>query len=185
MNGGYIIIDFGDLELTSESKQTISGIYKQVDLAYKTGKPILAAHCTLNDELLSPVEIMVSPSAETAGNYIATSSIYQIEIDDDDGATITSLAGGGGGGGETFTVIDFNGTDIYGGGSLTGLYEAVGAAVTAGNMVKATNVVRDTFITPACIASVAGAGYEGDEYRYMYILDKFMTIASDDTFTVL
>ena len=89
MNGGYIIVDCTGLELTAQSKLTISGIYKQVDAAYKTGKPVLAVNCTFEDDIMSPVYVMVNPRSN--GNYIATASTLQITIDEDDGVTIVSF----------------------------------------------------------------------------------------------
>ena len=39
-NGGYIMVDCTGLDLNTDSKQTITGIFNKVDTAFKSGKPI-------------------------------------------------------------------------------------------------------------------------------------------------
>ena len=91
MNGGYINIDCKGLELTSQSAVTVSGIYAEAKAAYETGKAIFAANCKWAGYYASPISVMVNPRG--SGNFIATSSILQLEIGTDDEVTIRTLVG--------------------------------------------------------------------------------------------
>ena len=91
MVGGYAMIDCSGLVLTKGTNQNISGIWEQVDAAYKSGKPCWAYNCGYNDGLLSPVSVMILN--ESATEYIATSSILQISIKNNDVCKVTSLIG--------------------------------------------------------------------------------------------
>lgn len=86
---GYVIIDCKGLELTSQTKQTITGIYNRVRDAYNTGKPCICYNCLWEDDVMSPFNVMINP--RSSGNYIATASTLQIEIDDEDGIEITNM----------------------------------------------------------------------------------------------
>lgn len=89
MNGGYINIDFKGLELLSEEKVTVSGIYEAVENAHQTGKAIFAANCKHNGKAMSPIPVMVNKSGDT--EYNATASTLALFIGTDDGVTITNL----------------------------------------------------------------------------------------------
>ena len=91
MNSGYVLIDFGGLELTSESKITKTGISNQVKNALATGKPVIAGGLTLNSKALAPVSVLACIDATTATSFDVITSIYNIVIDKDDGCTITDL----------------------------------------------------------------------------------------------
>ena len=89
MNGGYVMIDCGGLELTSQDSQNIPGIYDAVKAAVKANKPIMAYNCEWEDDVMTPMNVMITP--RSSGNYIATASILQLEIEPDDDVTISSL----------------------------------------------------------------------------------------------
>lgn len=91
MNSGYVMIDFGGLELTSESKVTKTGIADQVKNALATGKPIIAGGLKLNTKACAPVPILACVDGTTATSFDVITSIYSIVIDKDDGCTITDL----------------------------------------------------------------------------------------------
>lgn len=91
MNSGYVLIDFGGLELTSESKVTKTGISNQVKNALATGKPIIAGGLKLNQKAVSPINVLACVDATTATSFDVITSIYSIVIDKDDGCTITDL----------------------------------------------------------------------------------------------
>lgn len=90
MNGGYVMIDCTGLDLTDESKQTISGIYDKVETAYKTGKPVYANNCNWGTGLvMSPIPVMVLPLS--SGIFTCTAATLQITVDDENGVTIINL----------------------------------------------------------------------------------------------
>lgn len=86
---GYIRIDCTGLELTDETKQSITGIFERVKEAYNTGKPCIAYNCTWDNYKITPISIMINP--RPSGNYIATASTLQIEIDPQDGITVINM----------------------------------------------------------------------------------------------
>ena len=62
MNFGYACVDATGYDYSSSSSQTITGLYNQVDKAYKSGMPILLYGWDYNDVLLSPMYVYVMPS---------------------------------------------------------------------------------------------------------------------------
>ena len=69
MNSGYVLIDFGGLELTSESKVTKTGISDQVKNALATGKPIIAGGLKLNQKAVSSINVLACVDATTATSF--------------------------------------------------------------------------------------------------------------------
>ena len=88
--GGYILIDCGGLDLTSESSQTINGLYDQLKAAIKTGKPVYAENLWWGDIPCSPMPVMLIQLLEDT--ITATGSNLQISTDDDDAVTILNMA---------------------------------------------------------------------------------------------
>ena len=89
MNGGYIMIDCGGLELTSQTSQNIPGLFAAVKAAVKANKPIMAYNCEWEDDVMTPMNVMITP--RSSGNYIATASTLQIEIEPNDDVNIYNL----------------------------------------------------------------------------------------------
>lgn len=89
---GYVRIDCKGLELTSETKQTITGIFNRVKEAHGTGKPCIVYNATWDGYLMSPISVMINE--RPSGHYIATASTLQIEIDNEDGVTIINMLAG-------------------------------------------------------------------------------------------
>ena len=89
MNGGYVLVDCDGLEINTDQKQTINGIFARVEKAYNTDKPIYAYNCEFNALKMSPVAVMVNPY--TGGVYVCTASTLQIIVDPDDGVTINNF----------------------------------------------------------------------------------------------
>ena len=60
MNGGYILVDCNNLDLTKgETPQTIAGIYDVTKKAMATGKPIVACNCIWGSgKPVTPISIM-------------------------------------------------------------------------------------------------------------------------------
>ena len=85
MNGGYIILDCGTLDLAEESKQTISGLSAKLDGAIKSEKPIYAIIGGT-----SPISVYTQAgSVEGTTDIIFGTTI--ITVDAEDGATVTSV----------------------------------------------------------------------------------------------
>lgn len=59
---GTAVVDATGYDYSSASSQTVSGLYAQIDKAYKSGKPILLFGWDYNDVLLSPTYVYVMPS---------------------------------------------------------------------------------------------------------------------------
>ena len=93
-NGGYIMVDCTGLDLNTDTKQTITGIFDQIDNAFKSGKPVYAINATFNisgtGNTTSPVNVMVN--SDENGGYVATASTLQLWVDSDDGVTIVNMA---------------------------------------------------------------------------------------------
>lgn len=86
---GYIRIDCKGLELTSDTKQTITGIFNRVKEAYNADKPCVAYNTKWDNYKMSPIYVMINE--RPSGKYIATASTLQLEIDSEDGVTITNM----------------------------------------------------------------------------------------------
>lgn len=94
MNSGYVMIDFGGLNILSESKVTKTGIVDQVKAAIKTGKPIIAGGLLNGTKAISPASVLVNQDGTTATSYDVFFSVYKIVVDKDNGCTITDLTAG-------------------------------------------------------------------------------------------
>lgn len=92
MNGGYMMIDCKDLDLTKGStEQHIAGIYANTQKAMKTGKPIFANNCVWGtDGPVTPIAVM---AIQFPGYVIVTASTLQIVITEADTITIVNLVG--------------------------------------------------------------------------------------------
>lgn len=92
-NGGYVMVDCGGLDLLSQSKVTIDGIFAKCKAAYESGKPIIATNCVYGEGFpMTPISVM---GIYQSDKYCLTASILQIWVDEDDGCTIVSLLGEG------------------------------------------------------------------------------------------
>lgn len=179
MNGGYVMIDVKGLNFASTETQTLAGLYDEIKTASATDKTVVLVGAVNGDEDVSPVVVYVT---QDGADYIVSASGLKITIESDDKTTVEAS----GGDSDLYATIDFNNTDVYGGGSLTGLHSAVSNAHNAGQIVKAINVRRDGAPFKISYAYPAGAAYgESDTNVYLIILDKYMTIHNDDTFEVV
>lgn len=59
---GIAVVDATGYDYSSDSSQTVSGLYAQIDTAYKSGKPVLLFGWDYNDVPLSPMYVYVMPS---------------------------------------------------------------------------------------------------------------------------
>lgn len=90
--GGYIMVDCKGMNLLAQSSQTIDGLYKKVEEAYKSGKSIMACNCVYGTGVpLTPISVF---AIEEDGTYIFTASILQVRVADDDTVTIANLITG-------------------------------------------------------------------------------------------
>lgn len=84
MNGGYTILNCGALDLSEESKQTLTGISARLATAIATSKPIYAVIPGT-----SPICVYTQAgSVEGTTDIIFGTTI--ITVDAEDGATVTS-----------------------------------------------------------------------------------------------
>ncbi len=59
---GIAVVDATGYDYSSSSSQTVTGLYAQLDKAYKSGKPILLFGWDYNDTPLSPMYVYVMPA---------------------------------------------------------------------------------------------------------------------------
>lgn len=59
---GIAVVDATGYDYSSSSSQTVTGLFLQLDKAYKSGKPILLFGWDYNDVPLSPMYVYVMPS---------------------------------------------------------------------------------------------------------------------------
>ena len=93
MKGGYVLVDCKGLDLTSESTQTITGLYAKVKAAMATGKMIIAENMIWGDtdHPISPVAGFGINMGSTYGIYV-TASTLQIRVSPADVVTIVNMA---------------------------------------------------------------------------------------------
>lgn len=84
MNGGYITLDFGSLDLAVETKQTITGLSASLENAVKSEKPIYALIGGT-----SPISVYAQAGSVTGTVDIIFGTTI-ITVDEKDGATVTS-----------------------------------------------------------------------------------------------
>ena len=92
MTGGYIMIDCKGLDLTSAEEQTISGLYKAMTDAIKSGKPLYAYNCVWgsnSDSPMTPIPFFAQQWNSTM--VVGTASVLNITCTSADKVNVTSL----------------------------------------------------------------------------------------------
>lgn len=92
MNGGYVMVNGKGLDLTDNESQTITGLFKDLDDAIKTGKPVFGYNCVWgvnNDTPLSPIPFFLQKWNDSL--IVGTSSILNVNVTDHDVVTIVNL----------------------------------------------------------------------------------------------
>lgn len=91
--GGYQIIDCNGLNLLGGSTpQTKTGLYKKLQSALASNKPIFASNCIYGEgHPMTPICVMAQQ--EDANTIVCTASILQIWVTKSDSVTIVSLIG--------------------------------------------------------------------------------------------
>lgn len=91
MNGGYVMIDCAGIDLLKgETPQTITGLYKKVQDAMKTGKPIYAgAMIWGSGKPVTPVQVF---AIQFDDMVICTASTLQVRVTSGDIVTIVNMA---------------------------------------------------------------------------------------------
>lgn len=93
MQSGYAMVDCGGLDLTSDSTQTINGLYARMKTAIKSGKPLIAYNCVWgsnNNQPLTPIHFFAQEWSSTL--IVGTASILNITCTNEDVVTVTPLA---------------------------------------------------------------------------------------------
>lgn len=88
LNGGYCMIDLTGTDLTAGSKVTISGLYKTLDGALKSNKPIIGYNIMSGSKTVSPSQLS---TLKNGTDIEATTGVTKITVDASDGVTISSL----------------------------------------------------------------------------------------------
>lgn len=91
LKGGYSLIDCSGIELTTATKQTVSGIYNQVVKALKAGKLVLACGLKFGNEACTPAPVMVNDDPN-GDEIVCTSSTLQLFVGADDGVRVVNMA---------------------------------------------------------------------------------------------
>ena len=86
---GYTMVDCGGLELTSQTQQTIKGLYERSKRAFNKGSLILAYNCKYDSKVCSAIPVF---GVDYDSEIIFTSSILQIHVKPTDKVTITNMA---------------------------------------------------------------------------------------------
>lgn len=92
MMNGYVSVDCKKLNLLSETKVTVPGIFKACKAAIATGKPIFAVNCAYGTGVpVTPIQVF---AIEQGGRYCLSASIIQVWVDSEDGCTMVGLIPG-------------------------------------------------------------------------------------------
>lgn len=89
--GGYSQIDCTGIELTTATKQTVTGIYKQVDTALKANKFVLACGLKFGSNPCTPTPVMINDDPN-GDELVCTSSVLQLFVGADDGVRVVNMA---------------------------------------------------------------------------------------------
>lgn len=92
-NPGYIMVDCKEMDLTKgQIPQTISGLYKRVQAAMETGKPIFATNTIWGTgKPVSPIQTFAIQLLEDT--VVCTASTLQIWINEEDTVSIANMVG--------------------------------------------------------------------------------------------
>lgn len=91
MNGGYVMVDCGGLNMLAGAAQTIAGLYAKCAAAYASGKPILAYNVNYGTGVpTTPIPVFGIIEDDV---YVMTASILQVRVTSADSVTITGLVG--------------------------------------------------------------------------------------------
>lgn len=90
MTSGYTLIDCRGLDLTSQSEQTIPGIYAQLRTAMIVGKPLIGCNCIWGTgKPLTPIHFFANQWNDSL--IVCTSSILNINVTSSDVVTVQNL----------------------------------------------------------------------------------------------
>lgn len=91
-NGGYALIDLSGTDLTAGSKVTITGMYKSLERAKKSLKPVIACNVVNgSNNPVTPTPVSISMNST---DIEAIMGVNKITVDSDDGVTVSSLVTG-------------------------------------------------------------------------------------------
>lgn len=96
MNGGYVMVDATGLDVSTESfSETLPGMYKNIEKAYVSGKPVMLYNVTAivdpdSGDPLVTGPIMVSIAKNDDGKFLCSASVRAIAIavTSDDAVTV-------------------------------------------------------------------------------------------------
>lgn len=123
-NGGYIMIDFSGLSLSSTESQTIPGLYFSLDTAIKTKKPVIGYNLTYNDNLIFCRNMNI---AKNENAIVCTTDTLTITVTANDTAIVSETTSGTNDYEDLDNLPKINSVEIKGNVSLA----ALGVASTA------------------------------------------------------
>lgn len=92
MTGGYFMVDLGGLDLTDDTKQTITGLYKRMQEALASGKPLVGYNSVWGSNSDSPMSpICFFAQQWSSDTVVGTASILNITCNEEDEVYVTSL----------------------------------------------------------------------------------------------
>lgn len=89
MNGGYTILDAGEIDLTETDPQSIDGSWDRTQAVLSTGKPIIAHNCFYGDAPVSPVPVFGWAIADD--EVVLVGATLHIHVKDDDTCTVLDV----------------------------------------------------------------------------------------------
>lgn len=95
MKAGCVLIDCKGLDLTDDTQQTITGLYKAMKKAIKSNKQLIACNCVWgsnSDAPLTPITFFAQEWSSTL--IVGTASILNITVDNEDHVNVTNLTAG-------------------------------------------------------------------------------------------
>ena len=88
------MIDCSGIELTTATKQTITGLYAQVTKALNSNKPVFAYGLKFGTNPCTPAPIMINDDPN-GDEIVCTSSVLQLFVGADDGVRVVNMAPAG------------------------------------------------------------------------------------------
>lgn len=82
LNYGIATVDATGYDYSVSDSQTVSGLYAQIDRAYKMNMPILLYGWDYNDTPLSPMYVYVMPTTISTNEYYVIDGKLKVSSDD-------------------------------------------------------------------------------------------------------
>lgn len=91
INGGSQLVDLQEIDLSTETGQTKTGLYADLANAYKDNKLMIGFNALNDGKVVSPLPMIVFAASDTEIHCLF--SVYQIAITNEDVATVSNIGG--------------------------------------------------------------------------------------------